>query len=86
MTYRVRLFARFRDLAQADTVEVDLPQGATVGDLRLRLSTLCPSIAALLNRSGVAVDDEFAEDTLALPPNADIALVPPVSGGGGDSG
>jgi molybdopterin converting factor subunit 1 len=81
MTCRVRLFARARDLAGADAVEVAVPAGATVGDLRRLLAAARPELAALLCRSALAVNDEFADDGLTLPHGAEVALLPPVSGG-----
>jgi len=77
----VRLFARARDLAGADVVAVDLPAGATVRDLRRRLAEVHPYLAGLLERCAVAVDNEFADDKLPLPPGAEVAVLPPVSGG-----
>ena len=82
----VRLFARAKDLAGADAVEVDLPAGATVGDLRRRLAEDRPALASLLGRSAVADNDEFANDDLVLPPDAAVALLPPVSGGSAPDG
>jgi len=38
-------------------------------------------LAGLLERCAVAVDNEFADDALTLPLQAEIALLPPVSGG-----
>jgi molybdopterin converting factor small subunit len=70
---KVRLFARARDLARTDLLDVDVPPGATVRDLRLRIAAAHPALA---------VNDEFADDGLILPPEAEIALLPPVSGGG----
>ncbi len=81
MKRSVRLFARARDLARADVVAVDLPEGATVADLRRALASAWPALAGLLERSALAVNDEFADDGLALPLPAEIALLPPVSGG-----
>jgi molybdopterin converting factor subunit 1 len=81
MTIRVRLFARARDLAGIDVVTVDLPAGATVADLRARLGATYPALSPLLPRSAVAVNEEFAEDSVAIPPGAEVALLPPVSGG-----
>lgn len=78
---KVRLFARARELAGADTLEVSLPAGATVRDLRKRIAEECPRLAGLLERSALAVDDEFAEDGLTVPLEAEVALLPPVSGG-----
>ena len=81
MKLHVRLFARARDLAGADRVAVELPAGATVADLREQLAAQCPALADLIGKSAVAVDDEFAGDGHTLTDGAEIALLPPVSGG-----
>jgi molybdopterin converting factor subunit 1 len=81
MKIPVCLFARARDLAGVDRVAVNLPDGATVGDLRRQLAAECPALAGLLNRCALAVNEEFADDALTLPPHAEVALLPPVSGG-----
>jgi molybdopterin converting factor subunit 1 len=81
MTYHVRLFARAKDLAGAETVRVELPEGATVGELRRRLAAEWPALAGLLERSAIAVNDEFADDAARLPCPAEVAVLPPVSGG-----
>src|SRR5262249_34233926 len=39
MNVRVRLFARAREIAAADAIEVSVPPGATVGELRRRLAS-----------------------------------------------
>jgi molybdopterin converting factor subunit 1 len=81
MRLRVYLFARARDIAGTGTIFLDLPEGATVGQLRQRLAEAQPALASLLERSAVAVNDEFAEDKVPLPAGAEVALLPPVSGG-----
>jgi molybdopterin converting factor subunit 1 len=81
MIVQVRLFARARDLAGTDCLAVELPDGATVGDLRRRLAVAAPSLRGLLERSALAVNEEFAGDELLLPTQANVALLPPVSGG-----
>ena len=81
MICRVRLFARAKDLAGADAVHVELPAGATVATCGADWATMCPALAGLLPRCAIAVDDEFAEDSLTLPTGAEVALLPPVSGG-----
>ncbi len=78
----VRLFARARDLAGAETVSVALPDGATVAELRRVLAREVPALAGLLPRCAVAVADDFAGDTTVIPSGAEVALLPPVSGGG----
>jgi MoaE-MoaD fusion protein len=81
MKVNVHLFARARDVAGASTVTVDLPSGARVADVRRLLAERYPALASLLERSALAVNDEFAEGTLTLPQGAEVALLPPVSGG-----
>jgi molybdopterin converting factor subunit 1 len=81
MTLRVRLFARARDLAGAEALSLELPDGATVADLRRRLVEACPALAPLLPRCALAVDGEFADDALPLTEAAEVAVLPPVSGG-----
>jgi molybdopterin converting factor subunit 1 len=81
MRVRIQLFARAKDLAGASSITLDLPEGATVAQLRRRLVEERPMLAALLERSVLAVNSEFAEDNAVLPSGAEIALLPPVSGG-----
>ncbi len=81
MTVSVQLFARARDLVGAPLVIVDLPANATIGDLRQRLEVEHPQLKSLLEKSAIAIQDEFADDPSTIPMNAQIALLPPVSGG-----
>jgi molybdopterin converting factor small subunit len=81
MTVCVHLFARAKDIVGRDRLDVELPAGATVGELRRRLTELVPALRCLLDHSALAVNDEFAEEGLTLPVNAEVALLPPVSGG-----
>ena len=81
MILRVRLFARARDLAGADSLAVELSPGATVGDLRQRVAAVRPALAGLLPRCAVAVNSDFAEDARTLAATDEVALLPPVSGG-----
>jgi molybdopterin converting factor subunit 1 len=81
MTFDVRLFARAKDLAGAEAVRLELPAGATVAELRRRLAAEVPALSGLLGRCAIAVNDEFADDMLILPAHAEVAVLPPVSGG-----
>jgi len=81
MQLSIRLFARARDLVGKPEVMVELPAGATVADLRRRLSVDYPALKSLLENSALAVNDEFADDSSLLPPSSEVALLPPVSGG-----
>jgi molybdopterin converting factor subunit 1 len=81
MTFDVRLFARAKDLAGVESVRLELPAGATVAELRRRLADEVPALAGLLGRCAIAVNNEFAEDGILLPAGAEVAVLPPVSGG-----
>ena len=82
MTLTVRLFARAKDLAGADVARVDLRDGASVTELRDALARRVPGLAGLLDRSALAVNGEFAAADRALAAGDEVALLPPVSGGG----
>jgi molybdopterin converting factor subunit 1 len=81
MNVTVQLFARARELAAADHVEIELDAGASAGQLRRRLAEEYPALAGLLERSALAVNEEFAEEDAIVPADARVALLPPVSGG-----
>lgn len=80
-TVRLKLFAGARQTAGCDELEIGLPAGATVGQLRAALVDRRPELAGLVRRAVFAVDRRFAVDSLVLPPAAEVALIPPVSGG-----
>jgi molybdopterin converting factor subunit 1 len=81
MMIDVHLFARARDVAGAPRLSLDLPEMSTVGALRRRLREVFPGLASLLDHSALAVNNEFAGDDVVLAPGAEVALLPPVSGG-----
>jgi molybdopterin converting factor subunit 1 len=81
MTVTVQLFAALRDLAGAGAATVELPDGATVGDLRRELGRLLPRACPLLARSAVAVNHDTAEDGRVVTAADEVAIIPPVSGG-----
>jgi molybdopterin converting factor subunit 1 len=82
MQVKVRLFAILRERAGADSVELELADGATATD----------AIDAVADRHGlgellqrlpiaVAVNREYAEREHVLDDGDEVALIPPVSGG-----
>jgi molybdopterin synthase sulfur carrier subunit len=81
MKLTVKLFAAARELAGQDAVEVDLSAGATIGDMRRQLKKQFPPLAPLLPHAMFAVDAEYVTDNTPAPENAEIACIPPVSGG-----
>ena len=83
MVVRIRLFAQLREHAGADSIEAVLADGATVADALRELSQ-GPPLGELLARLPVrmAVNRELANADTALHAGDELALLPPVSGGG----
>jgi molybdopterin synthase catalytic subunit len=73
-------FAGARDAAGTSRETIaDVP--ASVGALRAVLAAAHPRLERVLARSRIAVDQEFAGDEAPLRDGAEVAIVPPVSGG-----
>lgn len=81
MMLTVKLFAAARELAGCGELGVELPAGATVGELRTALIAAAPALASLAQRSMIAVNEEYASNATSLNEGDVAALIPPVSGG-----
>ncbi len=81
MNVRVLLFAAARELAGTGQIVLQLPEQASVAELRRRLGEEVPRLANLLPQVMFAVDAAYARDEDPLRPNCEIACIPPVSGG-----
>jgi molybdopterin converting factor subunit 1 len=73
----VRLFAMLRERAGASEVVLDLPDGARVRDALSELSGLAGDLPLVM-----AVNREYAAEDEPLQGGDELALIPPVSGGG----
>ena len=77
---RIAVFAGMAELAGCR--QIDLPwRGGTVAELRRGLADAHPAVASLLARSAVAVGGRYAGDDDPVAAGADVAVIPPVSGG-----
>ena len=81
MKVRVRLFAMARQAAGRDGIELEVAEGATIGQLRLQLGAQVPQLSGLLSQTMFALGTRYASDETVIPPGADVACIPPVSGG-----
>ncbi|HEX4000870.1 MAG TPA: MoaD/ThiS family protein [Pirellulales bacterium] len=77
----VKLFALAKELYGDDKIAVELPPGATVGDLRVCLSAAIPALSPLIAGMLIAVNSEYALDRSPLAVGDEVACIPPVSGG-----
>lgn len=80
MKRTVLLFARYAELAGGPSVEVEVPEGATLGELWDRVREMVPALryetCPLL-----ACDRAYARLDTVIPGEGEIAAFPPVSGG-----
>ena len=81
MTVQVRLFAIAREKAGRSEIEVNLPDPATVADLRRALADRFPDLDSVTLGAMIAVDEEYAGDAAIIGPASRLAMIPPVSGG-----
>jgi molybdopterin synthase catalytic subunit len=81
MRVRLLAFASASDAIGAAEMDLDLPEGARVSDLRAWLDPRYPALASLWPRLAIAVDGAIAKADGLLTEGAEVALLPPVSGG-----
>ncbi len=81
MTVRLQLFAAVREAAGMPVLELPYVPGMTVADVRKALVDRIPALAALAPYLHFAIDAEYAADAALVPPGADLACIPPTSGG-----
>ncbi|HSI98238.1 MAG TPA: molybdenum cofactor biosynthesis protein MoaE [Gaiellaceae bacterium] len=76
MQIRVRLFAALRERVGSGSVEIDLPDGAVLGDVwaALGLGDEPPGLLFAVNRA-------YADRSTTLSSGDEVAVIPPVSGG-----
>jgi len=77
----VKLFADFRRLAGTDTVELELPEQATVGDVVEATRGKFPTLRSYGRSTLVAKGMEYAEPDEPVRDGDEISLMPPVMGG-----
>ena len=80
---RVLFFARARELAGGDGLELVLEPGATVHDVVNGIRTRLPELGDYLSTCRFAVNEEFRQLDDSVPDGASVAIIPPVSGGVG---
>jgi molybdopterin synthase catalytic subunit len=81
MRVQVKLFAGARQRVGRDELQLELPDGASIGDLRSELVRQFDQLAELSPHLMFAVNHDYAPDSAAIPANAEVAVIPPVSGG-----
>src|SRR5262245_19014850 len=82
MRVDVRLFARYREAAGRDRIEIELPSGGTVEAAWGAVVSRHPELVPYRPFTLFAVGHEYVSSEHRLSPGDELCLFPPVSGGG----
>jgi molybdopterin converting factor subunit 1 len=80
---RIKLlfFATLRDRAGTKYMELDIPTDLTVQGLKDKISREYPNLKESMSSVLITINREYAFDDAVIPPDAELAMFPPVSGG-----
>jgi molybdopterin converting factor small subunit len=75
------MFARAKDIAGAETVEITVGDPIQAHAVFAELSKTIPALKPLMPSCRLAVDNRYVTDQSIIDDDSVIALIPPVSGG-----
>ncbi len=78
---KLLFFATLRDRAGAKSMELDIPADLTVQGLKDKISSEYPNLRDAMSSVIITINREYAFDEAIIPPAAELAMFPPVSGG-----
>jgi molybdopterin synthase catalytic subunit len=84
MRIKLLFFATLKDIVGAREIDLDVPGGATVGDVLTRLEQSYPRIRAYRTIALTAINQEYTDEAARLAEGDEMAVFPPVSGGATD--
>lgn len=85
MKVRALLFAAVRDRIGSAELVLELPAGSTIQDARHHLAQTHPAASELIRLSRLCLNSEYAALEEILTEGAEIAVIPPVSGGANEN-
>jgi len=85
MNVKVRLFARYREAAGHDRVDLELPEGGTAEAAWEAISHRFPILGPYRPFTLFAVHNDYVKADHPLREGDELCLFPPVSGGAGDA-
>lgn len=80
MTVEIMAFGITKDIVGKTLINVELPDGSSVKELKEKLEKSYPKMQELKSLL-IAVNEEYGDETHILTERDEIALIPPVSGG-----
>jgi molybdopterin converting factor subunit 1 len=81
MKLRVLFFSVLRDITGTDELTLEVPAGATMGDLLAQIETRWPKLRDWQNSLLLALDQTYVKRDEPLHDDAEVAIMPPVQGG-----
>lgn len=81
MQITVRFFALHRDIVGANELQLDVPDGTTLGGLWQRLGEQYPALLPATRSVMFALNQAYADPSSELHDGDEAAFIPPVSGG-----
>jgi molybdopterin converting factor subunit 1 len=85
MRVRVLFFGILKDIVGKPVDAIDLPEGSSVRDVLAYYQARTPRLKDSLPSLALAVNQQYAGPDTKLQPGDEIALLPPVSGGAGET-
>jgi len=78
----IKLFANLKEKAGSGSIQMQIPENASVGDLKRLLKTAYPAlgpqlanVVVLINKHHIFLDEDV------IPLNAEVTFLPPIAGG-----
>jgi molybdopterin synthase sulfur carrier subunit len=78
---KVLFFATLKDKAGTRQTELDLPSGTTLIQLKSMVAEEYPGLKGMLGHCLASINHHYHADDSEIPPDAEVAFFPPVSGG-----
>ncbi len=77
----IKLFASLRQAMRSDDIKIDIDNEITVLQMKKIIFKTFPNLRKLKIPFFVAVNHNYAKDSIVIRTTDEIALIPPVSGG-----
>jgi molybdopterin converting factor subunit 1 len=78
---KLLFFATLRERAGTKSMELEIPPDLTIQGLKAKISNEIPNLKESMSSVLITINREYAFDEAVIPPNAELAMFPPVSGG-----
>jgi molybdopterin synthase catalytic subunit len=82
MQVRLLFFATLKDIVGSRQLQLDVPAGSTIADLLTRLESSYPRMKDYRPVVLTAINEEYVDQLASIADGDEVAIFPPVSGGG----